>query len=79
MKPIGSLKRLIPVAALLCADIATAWAGTGGGESDNSGLFVWIFLAFCALIIVAQLVPAIMMFLGFAKGARKRTREAGPA
>jgi len=35
---------------------------------DNSGLFVWIFLGFCAAIIVAQLVPAILMFVGMMKG-----------
>ena len=60
-----------------CGDAATAWAGEIARE-DNSGLFVWIFLAFCALIIVAQLIPAAMMMLGFARGAKKAAPEAVP-
>jgi hypothetical protein len=28
---------------------------------DNSGLLCWGFLGFCALIIVAQVMPAIIM------------------
>lgn len=34
----------------------------------SSGLLVGIFLAFCALIIVVQLVPTIMLLAGFLKG-----------
>ncbi len=54
------------------------WLGTAapalaasGAREDNSGIFVWIFLGFCALIVVAQLVPALLMMLGFAKGLKK--------
>jgi len=47
-------------------------------REDNSDLFVWIFLAFCALIIVAQLIPAAMMLMGFAKGVKKETPTAVP-
>lgn len=62
---------------VLCADITTVWAADATRE-DNSGLFVWIFLAFCALIVVAQLIPAIMMLLGVAKGVKKETLQAAP-
>jgi hypothetical protein len=79
MKHFTFIKGLIPCLALLCGDIATAWAEGVAREADNSNLFVWIFLAFCALIIVAQLVPAMMLFLGFAKGTRKRIQEAVPS
>jgi hypothetical protein len=37
--------------------------------SDNSGLLVWSFLGFCALIVVAQVMPAVMMMVGMIKGA----------
>lgn len=60
---------------VLCGNTATVWAGEMARE-DNSDLFVWIFLAFCALIVVAQLIPAAMMMLGFAKGAHKAVPEA---
>lgn len=63
---------------LLFGDVATLWASNAAREADNSNLFVWIFLAFCALIIVAQLIPAAMMLLGFAKGTKKGIPEAVP-
>jgi hypothetical protein len=79
MKNLTLIKKMLPCLALLCGDIATAWAEGAAREADNSDIFVWIFLAFCALIIVAQLVPAVMLFMGFAKGAGKRIPEAVPA
>jgi hypothetical protein len=62
---------------VLCGDVTTVWAADAARE-DNSGLFVWIFLAFCALIVVAQLIPAVMMLLGIAKGVKKETMQAAP-
>ena len=60
------------------AQAIAAWLGmaapalaASGAREDNSGIFVWIFLGFCALIIVAQLIPALLMMLGFAKGIKK--------
>ena len=37
---------------------SAAFAATGGRE-DHSSLVVWTFLGFCALIIIAQLLPSI--------------------
>lgn len=60
------------------ANAVAVWLGTvapalaaSGAREDNSGIFVWIFLGFCALIIVAQMVPAVLMMLGFAKGLKR--------
>lgn len=78
MKTITLKRGLALCLALLCGDVATLWAADAAREADNSNLFVWIFLAFCALIIVAQLIPAVMMMLGFAKGAKKKVPEAVP-
>ena len=70
MRYSGSVKRIgVGVAALL-VNVAPLWAAETPQE-DNSNLFVWIFLAFCALIVVAQLIPAAMVMLGFAKGVKK--------
>ena len=71
-------KGLALCSTLLLGDVATIWASDAVREADNSNLFVWIFLVFCALIIVAQLIPAVMMLLGFAKGAKKGIPEAVP-
>jgi hypothetical protein len=50
----------------------SAFAASGTSE-DGSGIFVWIFLGFFALIIVGQLVPAVMLMLGLVKGATSKS------
>ena len=40
-------------------------------KTYSSGLLVGIFLAFCALIVVVQLVPTIILLVGFVKGLLK--------
>ncbi|QEM67608.1 hypothetical protein FO488_05210 [Geobacter sp. FeAm09] len=57
---------LITTLTIAIGSASSAFAASGARE-DNSGLFVWIFLGFCALIVVAQLMPAVLMMLGFAK------------
>lgn len=53
---------------------ATAFAASNLHE-DNSGIFVWLFLGFCALIVVVQVMPAVILMMGFAKGlTAKMTR-----
>jgi hypothetical protein len=46
---------------------ATAFAASGLSE-DNSGIFVWVFLGFCAMIVVAQVIPAVLLMTGMVKG-----------
>ena len=46
----------------------TAMAATSGAREDNSGIFVWVFLGFCALIVVAQVIPAVLLMTGMVKG-----------
>ncbi len=59
---------------LTVVNATTAWAAEAARE-DSSDLFVYIFLGFCALIVVAQLIPAAMMVLGIAKGVKKTAPE----
>ncbi len=44
--------------------------------TDNSGLLVWPFLGFCAVIVVAQVLPAVMMMVGIVKGVAPVYTEA---
>lgn len=46
---------------------SSAFAGSGASE-DNSGFLVWGFLGMCGLIVALQLIPTLMVMLGFAKG-----------
>jgi hypothetical protein len=39
----------------------------------SSGILVGVFLAFCALVVVVQLMPTIMLLVGFVKGLIKGT------
>lgn len=57
----GTVAGLVPVAAM----------AAGSGNVDNSGIFVWIFLGFCALIVVAQVIPALLLMFGLVKGVSK--------
>ncbi len=43
---------------------------------DNSGIFSWIFLGFCTLIVAMQVMPAVLMMVGMAKGMREVLKPA---
>ena len=64
------INKFIFYTGLWLMNIVPAWAADAGRE-DNSDLFVWVFLGFCALIVVAQLIPALFILFGFAKGVKK--------
>ena len=64
---------LFVMAVTLLSPISSAFAASG--RSDNSGFVVWVFLGLCALIIVAQLVPALLVMLGLVKGATEKGAE----
>jgi hypothetical protein len=53
----------------------TAFAAASNLSADNSGIFVWVFLGFCALIVVAQIVPAILLLTGMVKGVASVVKE----
>ena len=42
-------------------------------QTYSSGMLVGLFLAFCALVVVVQLMPTIMLLVGFVKGLIKGT------
>lgn len=44
----------------------SAFAATGLTES-NSSIFVWIFLGYCTLIVIAQFIPAVLLFTSMVK------------
>ncbi len=59
--------RTFAIAAVLSV-ASTLPALAASGRTDSSGVLVGIFLGFCALIVVMQLVPAILMLVGMVKG-----------
>ncbi len=64
------------IAAATAATMATAApAFAAPAYTDNSGLLVWSFLGFCAVIVVAQVLPALMMMVGIIKGVATEGTE----
>lgn len=48
------------------------------GRVDNSGVFVYAFLGFCALIVVAQMIPVILLIVGSARAVARRLKDGEP-
>jgi hypothetical protein len=64
------MKALITITGIIAP--ATAFAASSAGE-EGSGVFVWIFLGFFAVIVVGQLIPAIMLITGLVKGITSKS------
>ncbi|SNB47607.1 hypothetical protein [Geobacter sp. DSM 9736] len=59
-----------------------AWAhpafAAAGAREDNSDFIVWVFIAFCALIVVGQLVPVFRSLRAHKPSLqRKEVKEKG--
>lgn len=66
------IKTLITTFALLLMVVSPALA-VNTNQTYNSGILVLLFVGFCALLIVAQLVPAVLALFGMTKEAARST------
>ena len=48
-------------------------------QTYNSGILVLLFVGFCALLIVAQLVPALLALFGMTKAVAQGSRKQATA
>jgi hypothetical protein len=64
---------LSTVATAVAAAISAGSAFAAPNAPDQSGMLAWSFLGFCAVIIVAQVLPAVMMIIGAAMGFKAET------
>ncbi len=48
-------------------------------KTYNSGILVLLFVGFCALVIVAQLVPAVLALFGMTKEVAQNSRRTASA
>ena len=74
----NTIRTLSLTLALALASTAPAFA-VDTTKTYSSGLFIGLFLAFCALIVVVQLAPSIMLLIGFLKGLASRTETKAEA
>ena len=66
------VKTLLTTFALVVLVVSPALA-VDTSQTYNSGILVLAFVGFCALLIVAQLVPAVLALFGMTKEAAKST------
>lgn len=61
------MRVLISTIALLLVTISQVWASEGGDPEPLSFLAI-LFMGFGALILVFQIFPAVVLFVGIIKG-----------
>ncbi len=69
------LRNSIVVFICVATTVSTAVAAAAPTEQGGS-LLLTLFIGFFALIVVFQLVPACLLFIGVLKGLFSRKREA---
>ena len=69
------MKKLAMLSSLVVTMLLSVNAFASGSRVDDSGIFVWVFLGFCSLIVVAQLIPAVLLMTGMAKGLVSVAKE----
>jgi hypothetical protein len=63
-------------AILSLATSTSAFASSGAtNKVFVSGPLILLFLGFCALVVVIQCIPAIIMLIGMIKGAASRKEK----
>lgn len=65
-------KTLLMSLGLLLVAVSPALA-VDTSKTYNSGILILLFVGFCALLIVAQLVPAVLALFGMTRDAVKST------
>ncbi len=64
------------IAALTTTLAAAPALAATSARVDHSGILVWAFLGMCALIVVAQVVPAAVMLVEMVKGLVTKAAKA---
>ena len=67
-----SVKTSLTTVGLLLMLVSPALA-VDTSKTYNSGILILLFVGFCVLIIVAQLVPALLALFGLTKEAARST------
>ena len=67
--------KTIKMLATIIAGSASAAFAASGAQGQETGLLVYLFVGFFALIVVSQLVPAAILFVGMVKGVFVRSEK----
>lgn len=63
------MKNFKKIAISLWIVILAAAPAFAGQHTENSGLLAWVFIGFCGLIVICQIIPALVLGFGMIKGA----------
>lgn len=63
------------ILSVLLATVPCAFAATTT-KVYSSGILILAFLGMCALVVVIQLIPSIVVLFGMVKGLAKKEEEA---
>ncbi len=66
-----AMKLIVP---MVMSTTSAAYAATST-QSEDAGILTYLFIGFFALIIVFQLVPAMILFVGMVKGLFASTEK----
>jgi len=73
-------KTLTAVSSAIAISMATSTGALASSGATNkvfiSGPLILLFLGFCALVVVIQCIPAIIMLYGMIKGAASNKEKA---
>ncbi|MCK4502091.1 MAG: hypothetical protein KAU22_03585 [Desulfuromonadales bacterium] len=69
-----SIKSVLSTIAITMMLVTPAFA-VDTATTYNSGILVLLFVGFCALLIVAQLVPAVLVLFGMTKAVTEGLAE----
>ena len=71
------MRRVLTTLLITCIAMMLAVPAMAADTSKvyNSGILVLLFVGFCALLVVAQLLPAVMNLLGMTKNAAKNAKK----
>lgn len=63
------------MATILFALMAQPAFAIDTAKTYNSGILILLFVGFCALLIVAQLVPAVLTLFGMTKEVASKSKR----
>jgi hypothetical protein len=61
--------------AMMLAGTGSAAFAASGVQGQETGLMVYFFIVFFALIVVSQLLPTALLFVGMVRGLFARTEK----
>ena len=60
--------KTVRILTTMIAGSSSVSFAASGAHAQDTGLLVYLFVGFFALVVVSQLVPAVILFIGMVRG-----------